>query len=74
MPESNRRTPRKIDVHPPLNPIPPILGLSLVAVGAYLYSESAFGPHPIHWLIAAVGGAIGLGAGYGVAWAISRLE
>ena len=72
MPESNRRTPRKIDVHPPLSPLPPIVGLGLVAVGSYLVAESVFGPHPLHWVIALAGGLVGWAAGYGVAWVMSR--
>ena len=72
MPVSNHRTPRKVDVHPPLSPLPPIIGLGFVSVGSYLAAESIFGPHPVHWLVALVGGAIGWAAGLGVAWVMSR--
>lgn len=74
MPASDRRTPRKVDVRPPLNPLPSYVGLGLAAVAAYLVAESALAarPHPLHWAAALTGGLIGWGVGYAVAWAINR--
>lgn len=70
----NRRTPRKLEVRPPMNEWPPIIGVTLFGVAGYLAGESAFASriHPVHWLVAVIGGAVGLLAGYAVAWLMSR--
>ena len=76
MPESNRRTPRKIDVHPPMSALPAIVGLSAFSIIAYLMAESMFStnPHGLHWALAVGGGGIGYAVGLAIAWAMSRLD
>lgn len=76
MPASNRRTPRKVDIRPPMSQLPPIIGVTVFGVVGYLAGESAFANriHPIHWLVAVVGSMIGLIAGYAVAWVMNRNE
>ncbi|MBF6600033.1 MAG: hypothetical protein IVW36_05950 [Dehalococcoidia bacterium] len=74
MPESNRRTPRRVEIRQPLSPVPAIVGFVVVAVGMYLFAESKFAsnPHPVHWAITLGGGAVGYGFGTAVAWVMSR--
>ena len=74
MPGSNRRTPRRVDIRQPINPVPAIVGFALVAVGTYLFAESKFAtsPHPLHWAISLGGGAVGYGIGLAIAWVMSR--
>jgi len=74
MPAGDRRTPRRVDIKPPPNGLPPIIGLTVAAVVAYLVAESALADqmHPLHWLVAMAGALAGLGAGYAVAWAMNR--
>ena len=74
MPASNRRTPRNVDVRPPISELPAIVGATVGAVVAYLIAESAFASsiHPLHWIIAVGGGLLGLVLGYVVARAMNR--
>lgn len=69
MPTSNRRTPRKVDLRMPMNPLPPLVGATAAGVVAYLVAESALAArlHPLHWLVAAGAAAFGLAAGYVIA-------
>jgi hypothetical protein len=70
----NRRTPRKVDVRPPMSQLPPIIGLTVLGVVGYLAGESVFADriHPVHWLVAVAGGLAGLLGGYAVAWVMNR--
>ena len=76
MPASNRRTPQKIDVHPPMSPLPAIVGLTSFALIAYFFAESMFStnPHGLHWAFAVGGGVLGYAIGAAIAWTLSRLD
>lgn len=76
MPASNRRTPQKVDVHPPLSGIPMMVGATILGLGAYLFAESALAAwmHGVHWLAAVVGSVVGMMLGLAVAWAMSRMD
>ena len=53
---------------------PPIIGVMIFGVVGYLAGESVFANriHPVHWLVAVVGGLVGLLAGGAVAWMMNR--
>jgi hypothetical protein len=71
---TNRRTPRKVDVRPPMSQLPPIIGVTVFGVAGYLAGESIFADriHPVHWVVAVGAGLIGLLAGYAIAWVMNR--